>query len=74
MVPNLFPEVVEDKKFGYKAFMVWRPESFGVYASSSYDAWKKAVVLFGASKKKAHLVHVHLAEVDGVPVVHVAVD
>lgn len=56
---------------GYICFV--DSERIEVYASSSYDAQKKAVAQ-AKTRKKYPSVSVHLAELDGVPVVHVAVD
>jgi len=41
-----------------------------IWSDTSYHAHLKAMEHFRPSKAKRHLVHVMLAEVDGVPVVH----
>jgi hypothetical protein len=43
-----------------------------LYAPTMWDAVLQAREFFKAPKSKAHLVSVHLAEKDGVPVVHTA--
>lgn len=54
---------------GYIGFFEQKRHEF--YASSLLDAKNQAVAHFKPSKKKAHLVSVHLAEkADGTPVVH----
>jgi hypothetical protein len=45
-----------------------------LYADSLYDAKLKAVEHFKPPKSKQHMVHGALAEIDGKPVVHTAVD
>lgn len=57
---------------GYIAF--FNSKRTEVHAETSYDAWKKAVAFFKPRKSQEHMVHVHLAEKDGEPVTHVAVD
>ena len=41
-------------------------------ASNAVEAKNKAIDHFKPTKSKRHMVHVHLAEKDGEPVVHVA--
>lgn len=53
---------------GYKAFFLVRDTE--VHASSSYEAYKKAVAFFRPSKSKAHMVHVVLCEKNGEQVTH----
>lgn len=53
---------------GYKAF--YGSKEFEVYATSSYEAYKKAIEHFKPPKSKRHMVHVHLCEKDGEQVVH----
>lgn len=55
---------------GYIAF--YKGKRHEVYAGTTYEAQQKAAAFFKA--KKAYEVTVGLAEKDGVPVVHVAVD
>jgi hypothetical protein len=57
---------------GYVGF--FNGQRVEVYAETSYEAYKKAVEHFKPRKSQTHLVHVHLAEVDGEPYVHRAVD
>lgn len=45
-----------------------------VYADTSYQALLKAREIFKPAKSKRHLVSVTLAEKDGEPVIHTAVD
>lgn len=48
---------------GYIAF--YAGKQIEVYAESSYQAQVKAVEAFKPPKSKKHMVHVHLAEVNG---------
>lgn len=53
---------------GFKAF--YSGKTTEVYATSSYEAYKKAVEFFKPPKKKTHMVSVVLCEKAGVPVTH----
>lgn len=55
---------------GYICF--YRGKRLEVHASTSYEAQTKAAQIFKA--KKSYEVDVHLAEKEGKPVVHTAVD
>ncbi len=55
---------------GYVCF--YKGKKIEVYADSTYAAQQKAALLFKA--KKSYEVNVTLAEKDGEPVVHVAVN
>jgi hypothetical protein len=54
--------------YGYIA--CYNGKQIEIYASSSYEAQRKAVLEFKAPKSKAHTVSVHLCEKQGEPVVH----
>lgn len=56
--------------YGYVCF--YKGKRIEVYADSTYAAQQKAALLFKA--KKSYEVNVMLAEKDGEPVVHVAVN
>lgn len=56
---------------GYIAFVEGRRHE--VYADSAYEADQKARALYKGRKKRPRI-HVALAEKDGEPVVHTAVD
>ena len=56
--------------YGYVCF--YKGKRIEVYADSTYAAQQKAALLFKA--KKSYEVNVILAEKDGKPVVHVAVN
>ena len=43
-----------------------------LYAASSYAAQKALAILWNIPAKRQHLIHVHLAELNGVPYVHTA--
>lgn len=45
-----------------------------VDAAHSFEAQKKAIEIFKPAKSKRHMVHAHLAAIDGREVVHVAVN
>ena len=53
---------------GYIAF--FNGKRVEVYAGSLYQAQLKAIEIFKPAKSKRHMVHAHLAEKDGVPVIH----
>jgi hypothetical protein len=53
---------------GYIAF--FKGQRKEVYANTSYEAQLAAIELFRPKAKDKHMVHVHLAEKDGQPVVH----
>jgi hypothetical protein len=55
---------------GYKAF--FNGKETDIYADSLYQAKLKAIEFFKPSKSKTHMVHVHLCELAGKQVVHVA--
>ncbi|MCA6372266.1 MAG: hypothetical protein IM631_12875 [Cytophagales bacterium] len=55
---------------GYKAF--FNGKETDIYADSLYQAKQKAIEFFKPAKSKAHMVHVHLCELAGKQVVHVA--
>lgn len=57
---------------GYIAF--YNDKRHELHATSLFDAKTKAVAHFKPPKSKAHMVSVVLAEKDGKPVTHVAVD
>ena len=57
---------------GYKAF--FNSKETDIYANSQYEAKLKAVAFFKPRKSQAHMVHVHLCELDGKQVVHVATE
>lgn len=62
-----------DGECGYVAFS-HNGKKADVWADSKFQAQELAVAYFKPPKSKRHLVHVHLAEVSGEPVVHTAVD
>ena len=45
-----------------------------IHAATLFEAKTKALLHFRAPRSKQHMVHVELAEKDGEPVTHVAVD
>ena len=55
---------------GYICF--YNGKRWETHATSQYAAKLAAVAYFKPPKSKAHMVHAHLAEVDGMPYVHVA--
>lgn len=57
-----------DKLPGYIAF--FEDQRTEIRARSSYEAQQKAIEHFRPSKRKKHLVHVHLAEINGEEVIH----
>jgi hypothetical protein len=57
---------------GYVAF--FNGKRTEVYADSLYQAKQKAITHFKPRKSQEHMVSVVLAEKDGQPVTHVAVD
>ena len=57
---------------GYIAF--YNRQRHELYAPSLYEAKLQAIAHFKAPKSKEHMISVMLAEKDGQPVVHVAVD
>jgi hypothetical protein len=57
---------------GYVAF--FNDKRTEVYADSLYQAKQKAITHFKPRKSQEHMVSVVLAEKDGQPVTHVAVD
>lgn len=61
---------METNQNGYKAF--FNGKKTDVYAGSSYQALIKAIEFFKPAKSKKHLVHVHLCELAGKEVVHIA--
>jgi hypothetical protein len=60
------------KQYGYVAFFGGKRHE--LYAESLWDAKQKAIAHFRPRKKQEHMVSVVLAEVDGEPVTHIAVD
>jgi hypothetical protein len=56
--------------YGYIAF--YRGKQIELYANSTYEAQQIAARTFRA--RKSYEVHVHLAEINGAPVVHIATD
>lgn len=61
-----------DKRYGYIAF--FNDKRHELYADSLYAAKLEAIKHFKPRKSQEYMVHVHLAEKDGEPVVHIAVD
>jgi hypothetical protein len=59
----------EASTYGYIA--LYKAQRYELHAPSKYDAWKQAVAHFKVKSNKAHLVTVHLAEVDGETVTQV---
>jgi hypothetical protein len=57
---------------GYKAF--YNGQEADIHAESLYAAKLQAIAHFKVKKSKQHLVHVHLCELNGEQVTHVAVD
>jgi hypothetical protein len=55
--------------YGYIA--LYQSKRYELHAASSYAAWQAAVAHFKVRSSKAHLVTVHLAEVDGETVTQV---
>lgn len=55
---------------GYVAF--FKSQRAEVFADTQYAALLKAIEVFKPRKSERHLVHVHLAELNGSQVVHVA--
>ncbi|MCA6367636.1 MAG: hypothetical protein IM618_11375 [Cytophagales bacterium] len=55
---------------GYKAF--FNGKETDIYADSLYQAKQKSIEFFKPAKSKAYMVHVHLCELAGKQVVHVA--
>jgi len=69
-VEDLLQEAsVGDGKLGYIAF--YNGKELEVWADSALDAQLLAVKTFKPPKSKAHMVHVHLAQKDGKPVLFV---
>jgi hypothetical protein len=60
---------VGDGKYGYIAF--YNGKELEVWADSALDAQQLAVKTFKPPKSKAHMVHTHLAQMDGKAVLHV---
>jgi hypothetical protein len=57
---------------GYKAFFNGR--ELDIYANSLSEAKDKAVAAFKPSKAKRHMVHIHLCELAGKTVTHIATE
>lgn len=57
---------------GYVCF--WNSKRCEVHADTTFEAQKKAQVVFGKRCKKAYEINVVLAELQGKQVTHVAVD
>ena len=57
---------------GYIGF--YNGNTVEILAATLFEAKTKALAHFRAPKSKQHMVHVELAEKDGEPVTHVAVD
>lgn len=55
---------------GYIVFYENKPK-LEVYAKTSYEAYEMGVAHFKPPKSKRHLVHAHLAEVDGKTITHI---
>lgn len=65
-------EMIPMEQNGYVGFFNGQQHEF--YAKSLYAAKQAAVAHFKPAKSKAHMVHVHLAEKGGQPVVQTAVN
>jgi len=61
---------MENKLHGYKAF--YNGKETDIYAIGLYPAKLKAIEYFKPTKAKAHMVHVHLCELNGKQVEHIA--